>query len=137
MKLLVDTNIIIDALASRKPFAADAEKIFLLAAKEEIEAYIGASSITDIYYILRKYSSEEVSRSSLLRLCQIFRVLPVSASECVSALDSTIPDYEDALQEVCARASHLDCILTRDETFLKYSPLAVSPATFFARSGLV
>ena len=136
MKLLVDTNIILDALASRKPFAADAEKIFLLAAREKVEAYISASSITDIYYILRKYSSEENSSRSIFSLCQIFKVLSVSATECIDALESGIPDYEDALQEACARGAHLDGILTRDETFLKYSSLVLSPALFFARLGL-
>ena len=50
----MDTNIILDTLASRKPFAGDAEKIFLLAVREEVEAYISASSITDIYYNIEK-----------------------------------------------------------------------------------
>lgn len=136
MKVLVDTNIIIDVLASRKPFAEDAEKIFLLAARENVEAYISASSITDIYYILRKYSSEENSRRSIFNLCQIFKVASVSATECIDALESGIPDYEDALQEACARGAHMDGIVTRDETFLKYSSLALSPAIFFARAGL-
>lgn len=62
MKIFVDTNIIIDALASRKPFFNDAEKIFVLAANERIEAFISASSVTDIYYILRKYTSESTTR---------------------------------------------------------------------------
>lgn len=134
MKVLVDTNIIIDALASRKPFSEDAEKNFLLAAKDEIETYISASSITDIYYILRKYSSEDTARGYILRLFQIFKVLPVSETECISALESKIPDYEDGLQDVCASSAALNYILIRDETFLKYSPLAISPAKFFASS---
>ena len=133
MKVLVDTNIIIDALASRKPFSDDAEKIFLLAANEEIEAFISASSITDIYYILRKYSSEDVTRGYVLSLFQIFKVLSVSESECLNALESKIPDYEDGLQEVCASSESLNYILTRDETFLKYSSLAISPAKFFIK----
>lgn len=101
-----------------------------------MEAYISASSITDIYYILRKYASEESSRRNIFSLCQIFKVLSVSATECIDALESGIPDYEDALQEACARGAHMDGILTRDETFLKYSPLAMSPALFFAKAGL-
>lgn len=134
MKILVDTNIIIDALASRIPFSKDAEKIFLLAAQEKIEAFISAASITDIYYILRKYSSEKSSRNAILSLCQIFKVVAVSESECIKALDSTIPDYEDALQDICARMAHMDVILTSDATFLKHSSLALSPAMFFART---
>ena len=135
MKVLVDTNIIIDALASRKPFSEDAEKIFLLAAKEKIEAYISASSVTDIYYILRKFSSEDTARSYIRRLFQIFKVLQVSETECIKALESAIPDYEDGLQDVCARISSLDFVITRDVTFLIYSPLAISPAKFLAQLG--
>lgn len=136
MKILVDTNIILDALASKMPFSKDAEKIFLLAAQGKIDAFISASSITDIYYILRKYSSEKSSRDALLSLFQIFKVVPVSENECIKALESTIPDYEDALQDICASTAHMDWILTRDETFLKHSSLALSPAMFFAKAGL-
>lgn len=52
MKILVDTNIIIDALTSREPFREDAEQIFLLAANQIEDMYITASSATDIYYLL-------------------------------------------------------------------------------------
>lgn len=52
MKILVDTNIIIDALTSREPFREDAEQVFLLAANQIEDMYITASSATDIYYLL-------------------------------------------------------------------------------------
>lgn len=133
MKAFVDTNIIIDALASRKPFSEDAEKIFLLAAKEKIEAYISASVVTDIYYILRKFSSENTARGYILKLFQIFKVLPVSEDACIAALESPIPDYEDGLQDICACLARCDCIITRDENFLKYSSLAISPTGFLAK----
>lgn len=133
MKVLVDTNIIIDALASRKPYSKDAEKIFLLAAKEEIEAFISASSVTDIYYILRKYSTEGIARSHILSLFQIFKVLPVTETECINALESKIPDYEDGLQDECATIAGIKKIITRDETFLKYSSVAITPEIFFSK----
>lgn len=133
MKILVDTNIVLDALASRKPFSEDAEKIFLLAAKERVEAYVSASSITDIYYVLRKYLSEALSRNCIGRLSQIFRILPVSEAECLQALESAIPDFEDGLQDVCAHKASLNWIITRDETFLRCSPLALRPGAFFEK----
>ena len=55
MKILVDTNIIIDALTSREPFREDAEQVFLLAANQIEDMYITASSATDIYYLVRKH----------------------------------------------------------------------------------
>ena len=55
MKALIDTNVIIDALTSREPWKESAEKIFLMTANQVMEAYITASSATDIYYLVKKY----------------------------------------------------------------------------------
>ena len=55
MKILVDTNVIIDALTSREPFKNEAEQIFMLTANRIEDMYITASSATDIYYLVRKY----------------------------------------------------------------------------------
>ena len=55
MKILVDTNIIIDTLTGREPFRESAEQIFILAANQIEDMYITASSATDIYYLVRKH----------------------------------------------------------------------------------
>ena len=55
MKILVDTNVIIDVLTSREPWYKNAEKIFLMAANHTVDIYITASSATDIYYLVRKH----------------------------------------------------------------------------------
>ena len=55
MRILADTNVVIDALTSREPWNKSAEKIFFMAANQTIEMYITASSATDIYYLIRKY----------------------------------------------------------------------------------
>ena len=55
MRILADTNVIIDALTSREPWNKSAEEIFLMAANHTIEMYITASSATDIYYLIRKH----------------------------------------------------------------------------------
>lgn len=52
MRILIDTNVIIDALASREPWKENAEKIFIMAANNIVEMYITASSATDIYYLI-------------------------------------------------------------------------------------
>ncbi len=54
MKILVNTNIIIDALTGKEPFREAAEQIFMLAANQVEDIYITASSATDIYYLARK-----------------------------------------------------------------------------------
>ena len=55
MKILVDTNVIIDVLTSREPWNVSDEKIFLLGANHIVDMYITSSSATDIYYLVRKH----------------------------------------------------------------------------------
>lgn len=55
MKILADTNVIMDALTSRELWNKSAEKIFIMSANHIMDMYITVSSATDIYYLLRKY----------------------------------------------------------------------------------
>ncbi len=131
IRALIDTNVVLDALASREPFRADAEKIFMLAAEEKLQAFVTANSITDIYYLIRKNVSDAAAREALRNLLQLFTVVGISGDDCEAALDSPIADYEDALAAVCAVKAGVDHIVTRDEDFLKAQaePRIVLPAT--------
>ena len=121
-KALIDTNVALDAIAAREPFRADAERIFLLAAEGKVEACLTVSAVTDIYYIVRKYLSEDAVREALRNLFRIFTVVDVRRQECEAALDVPIGDYEDALLVVCGRKTNADFIVTRDRDFLASPP---------------
>ena len=115
MKILIDTNVIIDALTSREPFKEDAEQIFMLAANRIEDMYITASSATDIYYLVRKYlHSTEQAKSVMSKLYELFYILDVTSSECKEALLSDMNDYEDAVISCCAVHNHIDYIVTRN-----------------------
>lgn len=115
MKILVDTNIIIDALTSREPFREAAEQIFLLAANQIEDMYITASSATDIYYLIRKYLHDtDQARNTMSKLYELFHILDVTSSDCQEALLSRVKDYEDAVIASCANRNHIDYIVTRN-----------------------
>lgn len=115
MKILVDTNIIIDALTSREPFKEDAEQIFMLAANRIEDMYITASSATDIYYLVKKYlHSTEQAKSVMSKLYELFYILDVTASDCKEALLTEMSDYEDSVISCCASHNHIDYIVTRN-----------------------
>jgi predicted nucleic acid-binding protein len=67
MKVLIDTNVILDALIARPQFKDDAEQLFLIAAEDGIVACITASSVTDIYYLLSKYLKSKVESKIVLQ----------------------------------------------------------------------
>jgi predicted nucleic acid-binding protein len=132
IKALIDTNVVLDALAAREPFRAEAESIFMLAAKEKFQGLVTANSITDIYYLVRKNASEAIAREVLHNLLQLFAIVDINGKDCARALESPIEDYEDALVAVCASKIGADYIITRDEGFLQArSPVSVvAPAGF-------
>lgn len=100
MRVLIDTNVIIDALTSREPWHESAEKIFIMAANHITDMYITASSATDIYYLVKKYlHSTEQAKLVMEKLYSFVGILSVSEAECISALASAVSDYGDAVVE--------------------------------------
>lgn len=135
MKVLLDTNIVLDAIAAREPWAKAAQQIVLLAAEETIEGYITANCLTDIYYIARKSLSDADAREALHNLFHVFSVVDLWATDCEAALDLAMDDYEDAVATICAHKAGVEYIVTRDEGFLraKTKPPAISPEAFLEK----
>lgn len=120
MRILIDTNVVIDALTSREPWNKNAEKIFIMAANNIVDMNITASSATDIYYLVRKYlHNTEMAKQIMGKLYSLAGILDVTESDCVEALASSVSDYEDAVIEQVARRSGIDYIVTRNQNDYK------------------
>ena len=132
MNVLIDTNVILDALMTRTPWNKNAEEIILLSAAGDITACVTASSITDIFYLFRRAIGDNGSaREAVFKLIQIIDVLDVSAEDCERAFELPISDYEDAVQLACAMRHKLELIVTRDASHFVGSPInIVSPDAF-------
>ena len=126
MVILVDTNIIIDALANREPYADDAKRIMEKCAAREITGILAAHSIPNLFYILRKNFSQEERRFLLKNLCEIFQISDLNEKKIVAALENNaFSDFEDGLQEECAVESMADYIVTRNPADFKHSRVKV------------
>lgn len=90
MVILVDTNIIIDALANREPYADDAKRIMEKCAAREITGILAAHSIPNLFYILRKNFSQEERRFLLKNLCEIFQISDLNEKKIVAALENNV-----------------------------------------------
>ena len=127
MKLLIDTNIVLDALMNRAPWAKAAQDIILAVAEEKAEGCITASSFTDVHYLLRKHlKDKEKTKQALLGLLTLVNVLDVTGSDCEKAFDLPMSDYEDALLAYCGKRHKVDCIITRNEKHYVGSPVKAS-----------
>ncbi len=115
MVILVDTNILIDVIANREPYAEYGKRILEKCAKREVTGIIAAHSIPNLFYILRKDFSQEERRAVLKDLCSIFRISELNKNKIMAALDNVnFLDFEDSLQEECAVEEMTDYIVTRN-----------------------
>lgn len=117
MKILLDTNVILDALIGRPPWNEAAEQIILQSADYKVEAFMTASTATDIYYIVnRSLKDSKQTRTLLARLLELVHILPVNEQDCTLALHSPVADFGDAVQDEVASRHGMDYIITRNIT---------------------
>ena len=135
MRVVIDTNGIIDAFASREPWNVAAEKILMLASKEKLEAVICASAVTDIYYICNKtFHDETKAREVIKTLFAIFTVADVRKKDLQDALNLKVDDFEDALVGACAKRTESQFIITRNVKDFENSPVpAITPQDFILK----
>ena len=134
MKILVDTNVILDVLTERKPFAENAAKIFKLCEVKRIVGYISALSVPNIVYIMRKELDTERIAEVLRQLSLIFSFVDLKAADLIKASGLNFGDYEDALQSVAASRIHADYIVTRNvKDFNGSKVMAVKPEELLER----
>ena len=114
MKVLVDTNVILDVLLDRQPFSEDATRILALVEESKIEGFLCATTVTTVDYLLGRALTAMKARSALRRLLDIFEVAPVNRPVLEQALRSEISDFEDAVLEQSGRLVAVDAIVTRN-----------------------
>ena len=133
MQILIDTNVILDVLLNRDSFVQDAVKILKLPASD-VQKYVSASAITDIYYIARQEIRDKQLVKELIKtVLKVVRVADVSENIILSALDSDWADFEDSVQNAVAEFHDFDVIITRNQSDYKKSNLKVlSPKEFLS-----
>ena len=115
MKLLIDTNVVLDVLLRREPFFRTAAEVLSLTQRDEVWEYVSASAITDIYYIANKQMKDrDAVRDLLKRLLMIVSVAAVSEREIQNALNLAWGDFEDSVQYSVALLNEMDGIVTRN-----------------------
>lgn len=134
MKVLIDTNIILDVLCKRPAFYEDSAKIFKLCEVKKVSGVISALSIPNIMYILRKELDADKTREILDSLMLIFSVADLKADDLKKAADMRFKDYEDAIQSACATRIKANYIVTRNiKDFSESKVTAIKPAELLDR----
>lgn len=128
VKVLIDTNIIVDVALDREPFFTESDRILTLAEEGTIQGYISASTFSDLYYIIRRDKGRDWTLVFLRQLATFCQVATVDNSVISMALTSTFKDFEDAIQYSSAIVNRIDAIVTRNpRDFPVTAPRIVTP----------
>lgn len=134
MKVLIDTNIILDVLCKRPEFYEDSARIFKLCEVKKITGVISALSIPNIMYILRKELDADKTKEVLDNLMLIFSVADLKADDMKKAADMKFKDFEDAIQSACASRIKANYIVTRNiKDFSESKVTAIKPTELLER----
>lgn len=134
MRVLFDTNVVLDVLLNREPWAADSSAVWQANDDGQIVGYVTACALTDIFYIAHRLSTLEMARTAVRVCLEAFEVCAVGLP--ALKLAETLPgsDFEDNLQIACAFRADVDVILTRDKTGFRDASMSVmTPAELLAK----
>ena len=125
-KIFLDTNIIVDLIADRKPFSKYSIEIFKKAEEKKIKLFTSSHSIATTHYLLKKYLEEKILRDVLYNLLDYVTVIAVDTDVLKKGLRSKHKDFEDSIQILCASTiEKIDCIVTRNTKDFRDSEILV------------
>ena len=124
MKILLDTNIIVDVISKRDGYTSSLE-LLRCCEDKKFYGYITTTTITDIMYILRKYSPQNVLRNAMQNLMKIVETAEVSKNDIHSSFLSDMTDFEDGVQAYCGLRYGAEYIITRNLQDFELSPVKV------------
>ncbi len=129
--IFVDTDIILDLLARRKPFFTAAARLFSLAEQDKIHICVSSLAYANLFSILRKEHSSAMAIAILKKLSRLVTILPVDSETVALSLDAGFNDFEDALQYHTALKKGVACLVTRNSRDFKRSSIEVCSAEEF------
>ena len=125
MKVLFDTNIILDVLLAREPFVNLSAILVSLAEEKEITGYLCATTLTTIDYLIAKEHNSQKAKMEISKLLGIFQICSVNEQVLQLSLNSKFKDFEDAVQFYSGVCSKVDSIVTRNTKDYKEDGIAV------------
>ena len=125
MRILVDTNIYIDLVERREPNASESSAMLKLCRKQGVEMFIAWHTVSNIWYIARRFAGREWALKALPILLNTASVPRAGTLEINRALDLGFNDFEDGMQVAIAETCRADYVVTRNMKDFRNSPVPV------------
>ena len=133
-RIFIDTNVMLDFLGEREPFYESMAKIATLAEREKLTMVASPISFATVNYFLTKFEGAKIAREKLRKFKIICEICSIDEQTIEKGLNSSIKDFEDALQYFSATESECKIIITRNGKDFKKSLLPIMTAEEFLKS---
>lgn len=134
MRVLLDTNIVLDVLLNRVPWFNDSQAVWQTHEKGKVRGHIAASTLTNIFYISRRSVGLATAHGIVRECLRTFDICPVDRYALEQATRLIGSDFEDNLQIACATIAGVDAIVTRDKGGFAAAPMIVlTPSELLAQ----
>ncbi len=134
MRVLFDTNIILDVLLDRKPWQRESGLIWRANDEDRLIGYAVASSFTDIFYIARRLTDRQTAAAAIKICLDAFEICPVTRETLERAASMPGQDFEDNLIIACAELMGLEIIVTRNKRdFIDATVSVLTPSELLSR----
>jgi predicted nucleic acid-binding protein len=131
MRVLLDTDVVLDVILDRQPFVVEAGAIWLLHEQGDIVAYVTPVTPVNVFYIVRKLKDKTTARHAVEMIGRVLQICPVDQTVFQTALALPFTDVEDAVQAAAAAGATLDALITRNTVDYAGAPLPVLTPTRF------
>ncbi|MFH1024057.1 MAG: PIN domain-containing protein [Planctomycetota bacterium] len=125
MRVLVDTNVVLDVLLARQPFVGASAGVFSLVERSRIEGLLCATTVTTIDYLLKQTLPRPAAHQALRTLLELFEIAPVNRAVLEEALKSRVADFEDAVLDQAARLAGAEIVVTRNQADFRHASLKI------------
>jgi predicted nucleic acid-binding protein len=121
--LLVDTNVVLDVILERAPWAGDATALFDVVARGQAPAFIADHTVTTVHDIVERERDRRTATTAVGDLLTLFPVVPLDTADFQRALALRLRDYEDAVQAVASLRIGADFLVTRNPKDFRGAPV--------------
>lgn len=132
--VFLDTDVIMDFLTKRAPFAYSAMKLMEYGQRKSLRLSVSSLSISHANYLIGRLENKSKAREKIKLLLELVEVLPVQQSTIRKATYSKFKDFEDAIQNFCAEENDTLILITRNVKDYQQSNLAIqTPVEFLSK----
>ena len=119
LSVLIDTNVILDIVLAREPWAAEAVQLLDAIAAERLVGYVASHAVTTVAYLVERAQGRERARTAVADVLEILEVVPLDGGDLLRALSFDLGDYEDAVQVAAGLRAGAAYVVTRNPKHFK------------------